>query len=79
MVFNSALFNTASSAATVSEDAGIEPRTVAMAVRRSNQSNKPHPISNIQHAFLCCYHCLFNFLSSYLLFLIDFILLPFSL
>jgi hypothetical protein len=44
------IFNTASSAApsvsTVSEDAGIEPRTVAttaLTVRRSNHSAKSHP------------------------------------
>ncbi len=42
------LFNTASCAAsqisTVSEDAGIEPKTVALAVRRSNLKVRSHPL-----------------------------------
>jgi hypothetical protein len=41
------LFNTASSAAPVSEDAEIEPRTLttsAMALRRSNHSARFHPV-----------------------------------
>jgi hypothetical protein len=51
-VFESTVFNTVSSASpqsckTVSEDAGIEPKTVAkfvLAVRQSNHSARSHPL-----------------------------------
>jgi hypothetical protein len=47
------LFNTATSDSTVSEDAGIEPRTVAttaLTVRRSNYSARSHPQLNINYS-----------------------------
>jgi hypothetical protein len=52
-----ALFNTAPSDSTVSEEAGIEHRTVAttaLAVRRSNHSARPHPKNNV--SFSINYH-----------------------
>jgi hypothetical protein len=41
-IFLCTIFNTASDS-TVSEDAGIEPRTTALAVRHSNHSARSHP------------------------------------
>ncbi len=69
-------FNFRPSGSTVSEDAGIEPRTAAtsaLAVRRSNHSARSLPQLDLIHSEHGFYHTVYklNILSSYRLMLFE--------